>query len=339
MNFLRKIAKRILVDRTISRKSKWGSWWNYRHGFLQSTVDVCGISKSNYKDFVSDRSYRMKHPINGAYSSIIDNKLWLPLLLHDFLDFCPKYYFYKDEFGFLKFGTNQRTSVTSVVSLIKEKGKVACKHTHSSLGMGFFILEYSSKCFKKNNEIISEEEVVYILNSLNQYIITEFVVQHEYSDSIAKESLNTLRLLTVWDSKEKCFRISRAFHRFGANGNVVDNIGSGSGVLVFVDVERGVLTGEGAINFKSKGDKYMGNIIHPDSKKKLSGLEIPRYKEICEKILEISNKNSYLRYIGWDIAITENSFKIIETNSLSSLDVIQQRKGFLKDPLLKQYFK
>lgn len=335
---IKKIIKRIIVDRAISRNSKWGSFWNYRHGFLQETVDVCGITKENYKDFLSDRKYRMSHPINGPYSSIIDNKLWLPFLLKDYKEYCPRYYFIKKGISFYKFGTNQNVSINLVLNFVKEKGVVACKHTHSSLGFGFFVLEYSEGVFLKNKKKILEQDLFVFLSSLDEYIITEYVEQHEYASKVAKESLNTVRLLTVWNNQSKQFEVLRAFHRFGADGSVVDNIGSGSGVLAFVNVETGVLTGEGVINCENREKKFVENIIHPNSKIVLKGLKIPYYMSVCDKVLEIANSHSYLKYVGWDIAITDDSFKIIETNSLSSLNVVQQREGFLVDPILKTYF-
>lgn len=333
---IRKILKRIVVDITISRNSKWGSWWNYRHGFSKATVEVCGINKFNYRKFVSDRLYYFNHPYNGSCTSIIDNKLWLPFFLSTNLEFCPQYYFYKDDSGFLDLETNTRVSFLEFKKKLINVRKIACKHTHSAVGVGFFVLSCDRGDYFCNNKKISEIELQNKLEHLSEYIFTEYVIQHDYAMRISRNSLNTLRLLTVWDFNKKNFYVARAFHRFGVGESVVDNIGQGSGVLSFVNVDTGELTGEGAVNINNSGDTYCKNIIHPTSNIDLSGVRIPHYKEVVQTILKICNEHSYMRYIGWDIAITEDGFKVIETNSFSALEVIQQREGFFEDDNLRR---
>ena len=260
------------------------------------------------------------------------------MLLHEYQDLCPKYYFFKDQYGFLDLLKGCRVSFDIFLEKLKKNGKVACKHTHSSLGKGFFILEYREGCFFINNKQKTVDQIRETLNVLEEYIFTEYVHQHSYAQEIAPESLNTLRLLTVLDKKSKTCKIVRGFHRFGCNNSIVDNLGHGNGVLCYLDIDTGKLTGEGVMTIDGK-EKVVSDIVHPNSKVSLSGLGIPDYHSICDQILRIANDHAYLKYVGWDIAITEDNFKIIETNSLSSLNVIQQRKGFLIDPVLKEYFK
>lgn len=109
-------------------------------------------------------------------------------------------------------------------------------------------------------------------------------------------------------------------------------------MLVFIDPETGMLKKNGAINQNHTGDRFAENIIHPDSNRCLTGLEIPNFACVKNKILEIANTISYLRWIGFDVAITEDGFKIIETNSLSSL-IDQECEGYLKDDRLRFLFK
>ena len=58
-----------------------------------------------------------------------------------------------------------------------------------------------------------------------------------------------------------------------------------------------------------------------------------------DKVIEISNSFPFLRYVGWDVAITEDGFKIIEANSLTSLGVLQRKGGYLDDHRLRKVFK
>ena len=73
--------------------------------------------------------------------------------------------------------------------------------------------------------------------------------------------------------------------------------------------------------------------------KTLPDLLVSSEDEIKHKVIEISNSLPFLKYVGWDIAITEDGFKIIEANSLTSLGILQRKGGYLDDPRLRKIFR
>lgn len=341
MNMIKRIVRKLFSEYRWLKNYKWGNLWNYKHGFLPATISVCKINKDNYAEFLNDRDYFAGHPWNGAYSGIIDNKLFLPMLLKAYPEYVPKYYYFKDESGFLPlFNTRGegRDTVEVFLGLLSKEGKLCLKHTHSSVGQGFMLVEKIGNNYRLNGKIIELSRLTQIVNELDEYIICECVEGHEYSTKICPTSLNTIRFLCAWDYDKKEFFLARCFHRFGCNGNVVDNVGSGNGLLVFVDPETGKMKSNGAININNSGDRFIENIVHPDNNILLTGLEIPNFKEIKEKVLEICDSISFLRWVGLDVAVTKDGFKIIEINSLSSL-VDQECEGYLKDERLRRLFK
>ena len=317
----------------------------FKHGFSDATINVCGITADNYKDFLSDLDYMKNHPYNGAYTSIIDNKLYLPLLLKNYKENVPGYFYYIDERGLLPLEDNQfgnqntRVSIDVFFNTLAQEKILCLKHTHSSVGEGFMLVKQEKDVFYLNNEEISKENLAHLVLSLRQYIVTEYIQQHKYASDICSTSLNTVRFLLVWDDEEQSFCVPRSFHRFGCDGNIVDNLGSGSGVLVFVDVNTGKITSEGKYNYKSKGDVFKENIIHPDHNICLTGIQIPNFDKIKGKLIKIFNEISYLRCAGVDVAVTEGGFKIIEINSLPGLSGIQQGIGLLSDSRIKKVLK
>ena len=108
------------------------------------TVKLNGITKENYKSFLSDRQYRWGHPYNGGYSSIIDNKLYLPYLLKNYPEHTPQYYFYLNNNEIFRlYGRGESVvSFEKFLELLNEKRKLVLKHVSSSLGQGFHLLEY-----------------------------------------------------------------------------------------------------------------------------------------------------------------------------------------------------
>ena len=174
--------------------------------------------------------------------------------------------------------------------------------------------------------------------SLNEYVVSEYVQQHQYANDINSSSLNTIRMLCVWDENINSFYVARCFHRFGCNGSLVDNLGGGNACLHFVDIETGVIEPSGMTNNEHCGEEFSEHVIHA-SGKDLTGLQIPNFNEVKKKIIEISNSLPFLKYIGWDVAITSDGFKIIESNSLTSLGILQRKGGYLDDPKLRRIFR
>lgn len=182
------------------------------------------------------------------------------------------------------------------------------------------------------------QELSNILTSLNNYIIQAYVKQHSFFNSINPTSLNTLRLLLVYSKKANSFVLARCFQRFGCNGNVVDNLGSGNGVLVYIDTEKGTYQDFGVINLENRGDVFVKGITHPNSGFVFEGKQIPLFFETKNKVIEIMNSVSFLKFIALDVAITENGFRIIETNSYPDPAVAQYNYGFKTDPNFDYFF-
>lgn len=338
--YFKKVHK---VNKMLTKKGGWGGGWNFRKGFLKSTVETSEITRGNYKDFISDRAYRMKHPVNREYSQIIDNKMYLPLMLSSYKEHLPKYYYFKDKGKFHLL--NREDNIGMEICLdnggflffLRKQGILVAKRGNLSVGRGFYLLQATGDDIYINNEQVSEASFYKVLDEIDNSIISEYIEQHSYAKAIAPDSLNTIRFLVIRDADSGKFELLRSFHRFGTNGNIVDNIGSGDGVCAFIDVQSGMLTGEGIVNFGSGGERLVKNLIHPNSGIPLKNMEIPNFQEIKKKVLHISDNFPYLRYIGWDVAVTEDGFKIIETNSLSSLSLSQQG-GLLKEPLFRKVF-
>lgn len=323
----------------LRRISSYGSLWNYVHGFTKQTRKLNGITKNNYASFLDNRRYLAGHPYNGVFSSIIDNKLYLPYLLKDYPNNVPQYYFFIDRGKILSMTNSCQSGFQGLLDLIKEKNKLVLKQTHSSLGKGFYLIEKSSSQdkIKVNKSEMDRVEFGKLLGELHDYVCTEYVEQHEYSSNVCSTSLNTIRFLCVRDEESGQFYVARCFHRFGIEGSIVDNLGGGGkAYLFFIDVETGCLKGNGMFSL-GEGERYSDNLEYPDAKA-YKGMKIPEFEKVKNEVLKISNSFPFLRYIGWDVAITSDGFKIIEANSFTSLGVLQREGGFLDDEKLKKFF-
>ena len=163
---------------------------------------------------------------------------------------------------------------------------------------GHGIEKINKKDFKN-----SEELYKYLINK-NLLLLEELIIQHEVLNKINKSSVNTIRIITLRINNKTNF--IKAFLRIG-NNNYVDNTASG-GMLTIIDLNTGI-TMYDACDGKLNTYKY-----HPISKEPLKGIKIPYFKEIKDLVVELSEKEENLKYIAWDVAVTDNGPVIVEAN-------------------------
>lgn len=144
-------------------------------------------------------------------------------------------------------------------------------------------------------------------------IIEERVIQHPRMMEMSPSSVNTIRIATLLGDKKQ--GIVYAFLRIG-NGKVMDNVDQG-GMAARVDLASGKLLTVGA-------DKQ-GNTFteHPITHTPIIGFEIPFFAEAKEMCLRAAQKVPQMRFVAWDVAITEKGPVFIEGNSFPSHAVPQ----------------
>ena len=144
-------------------------------------------------------------------------------------------------------------------------------------------------------------------------IIEERVIQHPKMMEMCPTSVNTIRIATLLGDKKQ--GIVYAFLRIG-NGKVMDTVDCG-GMAARVDLESGKLLTVGA-------DKQ-GNTFteHPITHTPIIGFEVPYFEEAKAMCLKAAQKVPQMRFVAWDVAVTENGPVFIEGNSFPSHAVPQ----------------
>ena len=173
--------------------------------------------------------------------------------------------------------------------------KIIAKIINGEGGKGISVLEVN----KENAESSFKE----LLNN-KQTLIEEVIVQNKEISRLYSGSVNTLRLFTFFDG-ENAYVLNSVF-KIG-NGGVTDNFSSGS-MYTFTD-ENGVVI----VPAIDQNDNIYE--VHPITKEKIVGFKVPLYDEACRLVCEAAKLSPTIKYIGWDVAITDDSPVIIEGNS------------------------
>lgn len=149
-----------------------------------------------------------------------------------------------------------------------------------------------------------------VFSHRGEFIVQETICNHESLATVYPKSLNTARLITVWNKQTDRPELFTQFMRIGANGNSVDNWAVGG--LLFSLSAKGEIGAWGW--FKDK--KYGGTKVdrHPETSVRFEGLKVPDYDKALALALRAHECLPQVKSIGWDMAFTPDGPVIIEGN-------------------------
>ena len=206
--------------------------------------------------------------------------------------------------GWMKISAD--TDPASFVSFLQTYPDIIAKPLEGSSGVG--IVRYTAEHWLGREAAFLQE----LLDS-HIGIIEERVIQHPRMMAMCPTSVNTIRIATLLGDKKQ--GIVYAFLRIG-NGNVMDNVDQG-GMAARVDLATGKLLTVGA---DKQGNTYTE---HPITHTPIIGFEVPFFEEAKAMCLKAAQKVPQMRFVAWDVAVTEKGPVFIEGNSFPSHAVPQ----------------
>lgn len=214
------------------------------------------------------------------------------------------------------------TELNTFVDFALRNKALFAKPLNASRGDGALV-------FDVNNHDEAEKTYEKLHNSNSRYIVECKIIQHPLMAEWNESSVNTVRVPAFLNKNG--FYVVPPFLRIGRKGAIVDNAGAG-GVYANIDPETGVIYTKG---FDEYGNYYD---IHPDSRIKFEGYQMPLWKELLAKVEEVHRKcmPSHI-YIGWDFALTENGWVLIEGNWGQLVNQYVDKVG-LKEKFLKYMY-
>lgn len=165
-----------------------------------------------------------------------------------------------------------------------------------------------------NEESFSEKTFNTLVKS--QCIIEEVVKQH-HDMIFNNKAVNTIRAYTVYNNKISKAYCIKTVLRAGVGECIVDNSHSG-GVTYQIDLATGRIISKGWQNGNATR-----HIIHPGTDICMLGYKIPFYFEAVDLCCKAASMIPQVRYIGWDIAITDTGPILIEGNHDPDIDVME----------------
>lgn len=282
-----KIPKTLfLVNRM--KKAYVNDDWNPDEYILFHYEDLS--PKARHAFVMQNEGSRFRHMVNT------------PTIHNLFLDKSITYNYFKDFYRreLVKI-TEKENQISAFSAFVNEYDNIVIKSLKEAGGEGVKMMQTRNEkgCVDVLYENLWKEYP-------EGFLLEERIIQSPDLAIFHPASVNTVRLTTYkYDGKVEL--IHRPFIRFGQGDAIVDN-GAKGGIIASIDFETGIITS--AID--ELGKHY---IVHPDSGKTILGFHIPYWKEAKEMALTLMNIIPDAKYIGWDLALTNEGWVMVEGNS------------------------
>lgn len=165
------------------------------------------------------------------------------------------------------------------------------------------------------------------------FVLEELINQHPAMSVLHPESINTVRLAT-FKMQNEVYIVGAAL-RMGTGHSNVDNAGAG-GIYAGIDLEHGFVCSMARDN---QSNQYS---VHPDTKCKLVGFDLPEWRKAIELVKELASVVEGATVISWDLAYSDKGWLVVEGNDVGEPYLLQAPLQIgLKDrmiSLIDKYF-
>ncbi len=278
--------------------------WNFAYGFSVNEYlcyDFMNKSEKERHMYISDREI-----VNFGYEVNDLDKMNL------FSDKILTYKMYKRYFGREVICINDAKDYPVFQKFIKTHPQFVKKEARESCGRSVELVDITK-------EVGSEFDLFKFFISKGKTILEEPITQNYKMSIFNKSSVNTIRCITL--AGRKGINVAYCFAKIGREGEFVDN-GAAGGILVGIDVNSGIFATDG---IDELGRRYE---VHPDSGIKLKGFCLPEWEEMKIMCSKLAAKIPEVKFIGWDMAYSENGWVVVEGNGLS--EAIGMQSTFAK---------
>lgn len=188
------------------------------------------------------------------------------------------------------------------------------KPLDGALGIGVCLIQ--GKSLEEMKQLLLEEYP-------SGFVAEELIRQQEKMGVLHPSSVNTIRITTFRDGDE--IHIIQPFVRMGRGDSIMDNAAQG-GIFAVIDIETGIITETS----DEWGNRY---VVHPETGVPIVGHVVPEWKEALRLAKEMSGVMPECRFVGWDLAYTENGWVMVEGNSKAQFVCFQTapHKGYKRE--------
>ena len=137
----------------------------------------------------------------------------------------------------------------------------------------------------------------------NGVLVEELIEQGEEMAVLHPASVNSVRMYTI-NFGDGDIRMWYPCIRIGTGGNFIAAGAVGS-ILAGINIGTGIVDSPGADEFGRT------ILVHPGTHIPIKGIRIPRWRQLCQKAIEMAERVPTLRYVGWDFVYDKHKEWIV----------------------------
>lgn len=225
-----------------------------------------------------------------------------------------KQYYKRDAIGVKGYGDYDK-----VMAFMKKHPVFVEKAARENCGRAVRLIDTTKDNFKAEIYIQS------LLEKDTEYLLEEKIEQSDEMSQLNSSSVNTLRIPTFYDGKN--VKIFAPILRIGRKNMFIDNAVAG-GIYAHVNEKTGIV--------ESVVDVYRHTFeAHPDSGVMLFGFHIPEWDECCGIVQQLAISVPTIRYVGWDLAHTNEGWCFVEGNAHAQTHLVCQETCGAREKMLE----
>lgn len=306
----------------------------WRLGFKSSSYVLYDLDANDPADYLPDVVMHHTHRLDEPFGRVLRDKLLLNAVLGAYVAVPEVLAIVGKGRIFALRASHHVQNVRSLLAYCEANGGVILKPCQGNKGRGVASVEVKGAGIYLNGKRASLEDVERHVAKLNNYLVTGRVVQARYAAEIFPQSTNTLRVITMQDpaNGHEPF-IPVATHRFGVQASIPTDNWAKGGLDAKIDLDTGGLSPARRNPLISREWYHQ----HPDTGAQIAGVRVRNWDQVKSGLLNLVEKLSFFKYVGWDVVVTEEGFTVIEGNNPPDI-VIQKEHPFLADPRAKRFF-
>ncbi len=322
----------------IAHLRKRGAWQACIRGFSPAAHAVYALDRNDPSLYLSDYARSVPSArINGQYNSIINNKLAAWTLLAGSSVPVPLLLAVIEKGRIRPYPPCSRSVQVNLGELLTQYRRLVLKPVRGLKGIGLLFLERTESGTTLNGHPLTEDALRRTTQTLDEFIVTEFIEQAAYARRLYPQTTNTLRLLTLWDSTINRPFIAAAAQRIGTSRSFpVDNWKGGRGGL---SASVNPVTGElGRASSMGADGRVAWCDSHPETGARITGEVVPGWPAVTEGVLSAAAKLFFAPFIGWDVVVCPEGFSVLEINGSPGVRALQVHQPLFADPRARRFF-
>ena len=213
-----------------------------------------------------------------------------------------------------------------ILYLLRDNSELFFKPNDAECGEGVFCLSYRNNSYFYDDVPIAMDDLQTKLSEKKgNFLIQTRLVQHTEMNRMYAHSVNTLRIVSVYNRSTESVEILHTLLRVGTHGNIVDNWARG-GLIIAVDSDGRL--GEYGFYKPKFGGKTKA---HPDSHIEFSSFIVPYFHKALQMAKAFHRMLPGIHSIGWDVAIAPDGPIFIEGNDNWEISMHQVFAGLKQE--------